>query len=61
MGSGTLMEKNILVLQAVNFSFPSAISTQNKANKANYTSEDALIQDLEEIIRILYIKKTRPL
>lgn len=59
VGSGTLMEKNILALQAVNFSFPSAISTQNKANKANHTSEDAPIQDLEEIIRNLYEKKTR--
>lgn len=50
--------KKILNVQAVNFSFPSAASTQNKVNN---TSEDVLTQDPEETLRILYYKKTRSL
>lgn len=49
--------KNTVAFQAVNFSFPSAIATQNKAD---YTSENARIQDPGEIINI-YDKETRPL
>lgn len=41
-------------MEAVNFSFPSAISIQNKAD---YTSEYALMQDPKEIIRIHITRK----
>lgn len=53
VGSGTSMEKK-LVLEAVNFRFPSVITIQNKAG---YTSEYALMQDLKEIIRIYITRK----
>lgn len=46
--------KNILVLEAVNFRFPSPVSIQNKAD---YTSEYALMQDPKEIIRIYITRK----
>lgn len=56
-GRGTSMKKNTVAFQAVNFSFPSTIATQNKLD---YTSENASIQDPGEIIDI-YDKETRPL
>lgn len=46
--------KKILVLEAVNFRFPSVITIQNKAG---YTSEYALMQDPKEIIRIYITRK----
>lgn len=52
------MGKKKLAVQTVNFSFLNATCNQNKANN---TPENAPIQDPEEIIRILYCKKTRPL
>lgn len=45
--------EKIRTLEAVDFIFPSAISSQNKAD---CTSEGALIQDLGEIIRIYILQ-----